>query len=192
MELFDIYSAMLRLRSQFDVFTLGQETLSVNGVGKKIQLNRNNHNITLIGNFGLTIMTIDPNFQHTGKWHEFFSGNELTVSDVNTTLLLNSGEFRLYSDQKLPAFKDLATSISENATHSTIKIYPNPVTDYIQINSKDLIRAIELYSIDGEMIKKAYNNANSLYMRLGNIDPGMYFLRILTSDHFITEKIIKE
>jgi hypothetical protein len=191
LKLFDVYSAMLRLREQFDVFTSGTETLSVNGVTKKIQLKLNDHNITLIGNFGMADQTIVPNFQHTGTWYEFFSGNELAVSDVNASILLKAGEYRLYSDKKLPAFKDLATSISEKITHSTIRVYPNPATNQIQIESKEVIRWVELFSIDGKNIKKTNTNTNNLNIRLDELRPGMYFLRVQTDNQLFTEKFVK-
>ncbi|MBW8331176.1 MAG: T9SS type A sorting domain-containing protein [Prolixibacteraceae bacterium] len=191
LKLFDVYSAMLRLREQFDVFTSGTETLSLNGVTKKIQLKLNDHNITLIGNFGMADQTIVPNFQHTGTWYEFFSGNELAVSDVNASILLKAGEYRLYSDKKLPAFKDLATSISEKITHSTIRIYPNPASDQIQIESKEIIRSVELFSIDGKNIKKTNTDTNNLNIRLDELKPGLYFLRVQTDRQFFTEKVVK-
>lgn len=191
LKLFDIYSAMLRLRAQYDVFTSGTETLSVYGEVKRIQLKLNDHNITLIGNFGMADQTIVPNFQHTGTWYEFFSGNELAVSDVNASILLKAGEYRLYSDKKLPAFKDLATSISEKTTYSTLRIYPNPATDQIQIESKEMIRSVELFSIDGKNIKKTNTNTNNLNIRLDELRPGMYFLRVQTDNQLFTEKLVK-
>ncbi|MDO9040034.1 MAG: T9SS type A sorting domain-containing protein, partial [Bacteroidota bacterium] len=191
LKLFDVYSAMLRLREQLDVFTSGTETLSVNGVTKKTQLKLNDHNITLIGNFGMADQTIAPNFQHTGTWYEFFTGNESAVTDVNASILLKAGEYRLYSDKKLPAFKDLATSISEKTTYSALRIYPNPATDQIQIESKEMIRSVELFSIDGKNIKKTNTDSNNLNIRLDELRPGLYFLRIQTDNQIFTEKIDK-
>lgn len=191
LKLFDVYSAMLRLRAQYDVFTSGTETLSVNGELKRIQLKLNDHNITLIGNFGMADQTIVPNFQHTGIWHEFFTGNESVVTDVNASILLKAGEYRLYSDKKLPAFKDLATSNSENKTYSAIRVYPNPATDQIQIESKELIRSVELFSIDGKNIKKTNTDTNNLNIRLDELRPGMYFLRVQTDNQLFTEIFVK-
>jgi glycosidase len=190
-KLFDVYSAMFRLREQFDVFTSGTETRFVYGVTKRIQLKLNDHNITLIGNFGVADQSIAPNFQHTGSWYEFFSGNELTVSDVNATILLKAGEYRLYSDKKLPAFKDLATSIPEKTSHSAIRIYPNPASDQINIESEEMIRSAELFSIDGKNIKKTNANTNSIIIRLNELKPGMYFLRVQTDNQLFTEKVVK-
>ncbi len=192
LKLFDVYSAMLRLRSQFDVFTSGQETLAVNGDIKKIQLSLNNQNITLMGNFGMSLNTITPNFQHTGTWYEFFTGNELSVTDLNANLLLNPGEYRLYSDQKLPAFKDLATSVSGSFPQSGLHIYPNPVTDKLQVESSITVQNIELYSIDGKVVYQSKPNTNNISISLNHLKTGIYFLRVQTNNQLFTEKIVKE
>lgn len=191
LKLFNVYSAMLRLREQFDVFTSGTETLSVNGIVKKIQLHLNDHNITLLGNFGLSDQSIVPNFQHSGTWYEFFTGNELAVSDVNAPILLKAGEYRLYSDQKLPAFHDLATQTSGKLSNSDLIIYPNPVSDNLTIETADLIRRVEIYSMDGKMVLQSNHNTNNLKVNLNNLKPGMYFLRVQTTTQLFTEKVVK-
>ncbi len=191
LKLFDIYSAMLRLRSQFDVFTSGQETLSVNGAIKNIQLKLNDHNILITGNFGMILQAATVTFQHTGTWYEFFSGNELIVTDVNTSFLMSAGEFRLYSDKKLPAFKDLATIIPERTINSIVRVYPNPATDKIHIESKERIKSIELFSIDGKTIQNIKADSNSSVISLDKLNRGIYFLRIQTSGQFLIEKVIK-
>jgi len=191
-KLFDVYSAMLRLRQQFDVFTSGTETLSVFGEVKKIQLKLNDHNITLIGNFGLADQTIIPNFQHTGTWYEFFSSNELTVTDVNASISLKAGEYRLYSDKKLPAFKDLKTNLPTEKKQSELSIYPNPANEMITIESKEIIKAIELISVEGKLIQNINNDSNFLNISVSYLKSGIYFLRIQTSNQLVTEKFIKK
>lgn len=192
LKLFGVYSAMLRLRDQFDVFTSGTETLSLYAATKKIQLSLNNHNITLIGNFGMADQAITPIFQHTGTWYEFFSGNEIAVTDVNASILLKAGEYRLYSDQKLPEFKDLATAIPDKISSIAIHVYPNPTTDYLHINSKQLIKTVDLMSVDGRIIRSVNVNSNFMNMNLDHLNPGIYILRIQTSGKFFTEKILKQ
>jgi glycosidase len=192
LKLFDVYSAMLRLRSQFDVFTSGTEILSVNSSVKNIQLSLTDHNINVIGNFGLALQAVTIKFQHTGIWYEFFSGDQLDVTDINTSVLMSAGEYRLYSDKKLPAFKELATSVSNKTSNSLVNIYPNPAIDHILIDSKEVIQRVELFSVDGKMIRNINTNVNYINMRLEDINPGLYFLRIQTSGQLYTEKIIKE
>ncbi len=187
-----MYAAMLRLRSQFDVFTKGTENLSVNGSFKKIQLKLNDHNINLLGNFAVSDQTVISGFQHTGAWYEFFTGNELSVSDVNATILLKAGEYRLYSDKKLPEFKGPATVASVRLNNSGIKIFPNPATDQLLIDSSETMQQIELISVDGSIIQKMQPNATSLSLKLYGIKSGLFLIRITTPHQILTEKIVKK
>ncbi len=190
-KLLGVYAAMLRLRKQFDVFTSGKETLSVSGSIKKIQLTLGDHNITLVGNFGLTLQTATPNFQHTGSWYEFFSGEQLSVTDVNSSILLSAGEFRLYSDKPLPTFTDLATKTVEKPTESNIQVFPNPATDRIKINAPETMRRVELISSDGRIIRSLNPGSNHFSVEMSNLVSGIYLVRIQTSHKLYTEKILK-
>jgi len=191
-KLFDVYSAMLRLRNQFDVFTSGKETLSEGGLTKVIQLTLADHNITLIGNFDVNNQQLTVNFQHTGNWNEFFSGASLNVTNTSTTLSLKPGEYRLYSDKVLPAFKELATETSViPVTKSSIQIYPNPITDRLQIEASSEIQSVQIYTIDGKIITGFTPNTNRTILNLNTIKSGIYLIRILTRDQLFTQKIIK-
>ncbi|MGE5393932.1 MAG: alpha-amylase family glycosyl hydrolase [Candidatus Saccharibacteria bacterium] len=192
LQLFNVYSAMLRLRQQFDVFTSGKETLSVNGAAKKIQLTLLDHNITLIGNFGVADQTIVPNFQHTGTWYEFFSAEESAVTNVGASITLKPGEFRLYSDKKLPPFKDLATEVSGKIINSDIRIYPNPVKDVIHVTAKEPIKTVELITLEGKTEKTLNVGASDFSFSLDTLKVGIYLLRIKTQSEVVTEKVIKK
>lgn len=190
LKLFNVYSAMLRLRSQFDVFTSGTETLSLNGSVKRIQLKLNDHQITLLGNFGMEIQSVAANFQHTGTWYEFFTGNELSVSNVNTSFILNPGEYRLYSDIKLPAFSELTTN-SPEMIRPEIRIYPNPATDWLSVQSAEKIKSVELLSVDGKKVHQIIAPDNYLNISISHLRAGLYFLRIQTANQLITQKVVK-
>ncbi|WP_228850421.1 alpha-amylase family glycosyl hydrolase [Aegicerativicinus sediminis] len=63
--------------------------------------------VTIIGNFGITEQAIDPKFQETGDWFEFLKGNlKTTVSNVNASITLAPGEFRIYGNEKSSLFPD--------------------------------------------------------------------------------------
>ncbi len=191
-KLLDVYSAMLRLRAQFDVFTSGKETLSVGGLTKTIQLNLNDHNITLIGNFDVTNQTVSVNFHHTGTWQEFFSGSILDVTNANTTFNLKPGEYRLYSDKALPAFKDLATDLSVNNNQNAIHIFPNPASGNLHIETTDPIENIEIFTIDGKTIYQSSPKTNRTDIDITDFKTGIYLIRILTHSQLFTEKIVKD
>ncbi len=190
-KLFEVYSAMLQLRSQFDVFTSGKETLSVTGELKKIQLTLNDHNITVLGNFGLSDQSIIPEFQHTGTWFEFFTENETTVSNTSSPILLKAGEFRLYSDKKLPSFNSLVTTAPEKLSNADIRIFPNPATDRVQIESQENILQLELISMNGHIIRILQPNTPNSLLELNGLNYGLYFVRIKTRNQTVTKKIVK-
>jgi glycosidase len=192
LELFNVYAAMLRLRSLFDVFTSGQETLSVNGNLKKIQLHLDDHNITLVGNFGLIDQSMLPGFQHTGTWYEFFSGKELSVTDLNASLLLKAGEFALYSDKKLPEFKGPSTASQVKLGNSDIRVFPNPVTDWLYVEGMELIQQIDLISADGSIVRRYQPKTITCSLDINDLNPGLFIVRIKTSSQINAWKIIKD
>lgn len=192
LKLFDVYSAMLRLRAQYDVFTSGTESLSVAGTVKTIQLTLNDHNITLVGNFDVNGQTTTVNFQHTGTWYEFFTGATLAVNSTNTNFNLQPGEFRLYSDKQLPAFKDLATVSPENPGNLPLQVYPNPAGSEVHVVSPSVIQKIEVYSVNGKLINQLQPFTLSPTINLAGLNPGIYLLRIQTNNQLYNRKIVKK
>jgi len=73
--------------------------------------------------------------------------------------------------------------ISKNA----ISIYPNPATNYININSAIPIIKIELFSLSGTKIAEYQNNSIDIQL----LQKGIYLLVIKTSQSNFIEKIIK-
>jgi hypothetical protein len=191
LKLFDVYSAMLRLRARYDVFTSGTETLSVAGVVKTIQLTLNDHNITLIGNFDVTSQTAPVIFQHTGTWYEFFTGATLNVANASSSFTLQPGEFRLYSDKQLPAFKDLATVSPGNPGTSSLQVYPNPASGEVHIASPSVVQKIDVFSVNGKLIRQIRPLSSSPTLNLNGLNPGIYLLRIQTNNQLFNEKIAK-
>lgn len=191
LKLFDVYSAMLRLRAQYDVFTSGTETLSVAGVVKTIQLTLNDHNIALIGNFDVTSQTATVNFQHTGTWYEFFTGSSLEVNSASSSFNLQPGEFRLYSDKQLPAFKDLATVSSPEIGASSLHVFPNPTTGEVNIASSSVVQKIEVFSVSGKLIRQIFPRNSSSTLSLTGLKTGIYLLRIQTNNQLYNKKVVK-
>jgi glycosidase len=190
-ELFNVYSAMLKLRKQFDVFTSGTETLAVNGDLKKIQLTLNDHNVTVIGNFGVTEQSIIPAFQHTGTWYEFFTEGQLQVADVNSAISLKPGEYRLYSDKKLPSFSELTTSVSPVKASSPVRVFPNPVNNRLQIDSNETILEINILTINGQIIGRFNPNSTNYTIDFHALKAGTYLVNFKTSKQNSTSKIVK-
>ncbi|GGG17938.1 hypothetical protein GCM10011344_18200 [Dokdonia pacifica] len=94
----------------------------------------------------------------------------------------------------VPIINETNPDIPKQKT-TTIKLYPNPVTDVLTIESETVIKAISLQRSNGSFIKniKPIEGKNRLNeLNLENLAKGVYFLVIKTDTEIITKQIIKE
>jgi 1,4-alpha-glucan branching enzyme len=124
---FDIFAMLINLKKEQDVFRTTNYNLSLSGPGKTIHLNHPSNNIAVLGNFGIEPIDINPKFQQTGLWYEFFSRDEINVTNVNASITLQPGEFRLYSSVALPDHGVPLSSDDDIPVDFTeINVFPNP------------------------------------------------------------------
>lgn len=81
------------------------------------------------------------------------------------------------------------TGIKEHS-NSAVRIYPNPATDVLNINSDNEILNAEIINIDGQLVNNISGNFNNVAINdLGN---GLYFVNIYTQNGKETHKFIKK
>ncbi len=74
---------------------------------------------------------------------------------------------------------------------TSIKIYPNPTSNYLKIESKTNITSLSFYNIRGQKIKEfPVENTNINTININNFDTGFYYLEIITEMNKYTKKII--
>jgi len=71
------------------------------------------------------------------------------------------------------------------------RVFPNPATDILQIKSGEAIHRINIYNPTGQLLK-TYNGETNEWLDISELMPGMYILRIETSDDIFVEKILKQ
>lgn len=116
-KVFDTFAALIGLRKTYSVFQTNDFVISGgNSLVKEITLRNtpytttpattNQMNVYVVANFDVVSRTVTPAFPHTGNWFNYFSGGQsLTVTSPAAQINLLPGEFRLYTDVKLPATK---------------------------------------------------------------------------------------
>jgi 1,4-alpha-glucan branching enzyme len=118
--LLTVYRELLNTRKEYSsIWNSAGSTYEtkLSGNTKYISIDNGVVDFTIIGNFGLEAASIDPHFTHTGTWYDYFSGEEINVSNANSEISLTIGEFHVYTDSKISdGFDDV------------IAIYQNPVT----------------------------------------------------------------
>jgi hypothetical protein len=79
-----------------------------------------------------------------------------------------------------------------------VLIFPNPTTDFVNINMNGLLlenekRSYQLYDIQGRLLKQNTINQNITQINLNGLTPSMYILRINVNNKALkTFKILKK
>ncbi len=77
----------------------------------------------------------------------------------------------------------------ENLTRNHLKVYPNPVTDQLRIESTDFIENIRITNISGQIVHNQDGNINEI--SLNHLPSGMYVITITTSNDTFNKPLIK-
>ena len=100
--LYNTFQALIRLRKSHPAFTSenSEVSLDVDDAAKRITISHPDMNVSIVGNFGVTAINNQPDFAKSGTWYEFFSGDTLNITNTDTTISLQPGEFHIYTTQK--------------------------------------------------------------------------------------------
>jgi len=71
------------------------------------------------------------------------------------------------------------------------KIYPNPITNYLNIISSEFINKLEIYDLLGKKIKEIKKN-NIETVNLSEIDFGIYIIKLYSGNNIENHRIIKK
>ena len=182
--LYNITSEIISLRVQNPTFNSDNFTYSLSNITKRINLDHSNFNAVVLGNFGVSTNNINPAFQNTGWWYEYFSGDSLNVSDPNALISLQAGEYRLYTTKKIEV-QDII-SVGENPLWKDgYLVYPNPSKDFIKIEFNGRGSAsskVSLRDISGRLVFEGVMEevvgGEYLEIPVAEFKEGMYFLML--------------
>ncbi|NND87956.1 MAG: T9SS type A sorting domain-containing protein, partial [Flavobacteriaceae bacterium] len=140
------------------------------------------------------IYYIDNSFN---EWQPYSSGlpnviiNELDIHQPTQQLYAASyGRGLWVSDLGSPSLGS-NTFVSQNS----VKLYPNPSDDHIQIDLKHALAAsVRIFDTQGKLIiyipkgtpSKTYS------IKISKLIPGIYFVRLETTEGTVTKKLIKK
>jgi hypothetical protein len=87
---------------------------------------------------------------------------------------------------------DCGTLAITAPTPTTIRIYPNPSSSRVNVESNSPIQRIKLIDVTGKTVHIASPDRLSYPLQLDTLPQGMYFLSIYTAGTVHTQKIIKQ
>ncbi|WP_033370026.1 alpha-amylase family glycosyl hydrolase [Hymenobacter norwichensis] len=126
-KLFNVYRELIALRKTQPVFKTGTFTQQVGGATKSIHLTDPNLSVTVIGNFDVVAQPINPEFQRTGKWYNYLTGDSITVANATAPITLQPGQYAVYTSRLIR--KSTVLSNKPRATDALrLTAAPNPTS----------------------------------------------------------------
>jgi fibronectin type 3 domain-containing protein len=130
------------------------------------------------------------------------SANKVTVCHNNNTICIDSSDVQehLAHGDKLNGCKSSSVrsaalnAIIESGDASKIIVYPNPVTDKVNIRLQlgDNAALLKVYNSTGVIVITRNLTNNTSTISLSGLPAGMYFIRVANGKDLITKKIVKQ
>lgn len=205
--LYKVYQAIINLRKEYPVFHSEETDVSLSvgsSTGKKrIRLSHSEMDAIIIGNFGVTGQSIDPQYFQTGIWYDYFSGDSINVNNVNDQIFLVPGEFHIYTDSFIePPEQGILTNSNDEdfAPHefSISQNYPNPFNPSTAIHfnlEATHTSQLQIFDVTGRLVETLVNDElvsgeYEIIWNADNLSSGVYFARLTSGANTKTVKMI--
>ncbi|MEM1357445.1 MAG: alpha-amylase family glycosyl hydrolase, partial [Bacteroidota bacterium] len=187
-DVYDWIADLLYLRNNYDFFHGEVVRQELSQAGKLLHLRGADGDAVIVGNFGVTELTINNVFPNTGAWYAYDQNRTLDVQSTGESITLAPGEFEVYLSQRIVRNGDnnIGTSTNDRAVaRLQMELLPNPNTGAFQLNFDLATPAtvqVDLLDVSGRHLGRLYagarnSGAQSLSLRT-NVRPGLYFLRL--------------
>ncbi|MBN1337676.1 MAG: T9SS type A sorting domain-containing protein [Bacteroidales bacterium] len=123
---------------------------------------------------------IDVNFDAAG----------LTIGSYDATLVINNGDPN-NSQVLVEVTLDVLTGINE-IENSAVMIYPNPVSDYLNIKTNSKIIQVQIMNLMGQIIYNRSVDEMTHSVSLSNLSTGVYIVKIDTPEGTVSRRISVE
>ncbi len=80
------------------------------------------------------------------------------------------------------------TGISE--TNNCTSIYPNPVTDFINVKGNGTAE-VKVYDLTGRLVKQAVKESDELSISMKDCESGVYIIQVVSKESSSTQRIVK-
>ena len=119
------------------------------------------------GNVNLLCIDVDDVVSATINWHNFIDPQTSFSEDCATFL-----------------------GVDDEILSEGLKIYPNPVSDILSVESKLALKKIEIYSILGQKVKEINSDFNSI--STNQLSNGIFLIKIYSEKGIAVRKLIKQ
>jgi hypothetical protein len=111
-----------------------------------------------------------------------FNNDSVYFAFVNIT---NDG-YKLYIDD-IRVWKEDPVSVNELSMINQVEVFPNPTSDFIQINTKYKYISSSIYSLNGTKILDSTDKK----IAVNKLQNGVYFVKIITDKSTFSVRFLK-
>lgn len=183
---------------QADIYVNGHQVALINTFGRMNYKNAPHDAVLMSG--------INTNGYNGGDAYSYLTAasldtilttgsNEVVVAVRNLGKASDKGGFSFRMDlakvAPVPALKSAAANVPEE-----LGIYPNPTNGEVLItipfDAEVLNHEVMLFDMNGRILSRKEVSANQVSMDLSGFANGVYFIKIISGDKVITEKVVKK
>ncbi|UOG76654.1 alpha-amylase family glycosyl hydrolase [Hymenobacter tibetensis] len=197
-KLFNVFRELIALRKTEPVFETGTFTQEVAGAAKSLHLTAPSLSVTVIGNFDVVAQPINPQFQRTGRWYNYLTGDSITVANATANITLQPGEYAVYTSRLIKKSTVLSTKArATNALRLTAAPNPSatsallryelpaaaPVTVTVQNLLGSTLRTIQIKA-------RQVSGQHELNLPVQDLANGVYLVRLSTGQLTQTTRLV--
>ncbi|OKL40341.1 DUF4961 domain-containing protein [Pontibacter flavimaris] len=205
-KLFQVYAELIKLKTSQPAFATKDFTLDLDNIVKRITLDGADMDVFLIGNFDVQQQLPQANFPNAGTWYDYFTGDELVITESNKEILLEPGEFRLFTTQKLegpatnllPWSRIILAADDQLAAGQSIKVYPNPAPGTANLYFESAYRGpvqLQVLDVTGRILYRHTLNKTQEVLQgqvpLQKAANGLYYLQVTAGNERHVQKLVK-
>ena len=191
-----VTAAMIKLKTEFGITQDLAYSHDFEGDVKLLRLVKENVEGLVIANFGVTELTVQPDWPATGTYYSYLSGDTLLVESVTQPLTLQAGEYYVYLTQQLD--KPIIAGVADTyANVIDYAVYPNPTSELLTI-SLNIVNGgpttVLLINSQGQTVLTeqlpVLSGTNQLTLDVSKVPAGMYYLICKHAEWQITDRIL--
>jgi 1,4-alpha-glucan branching enzyme len=197
-KLYDVYRYLIALKKADPVFETGTFTQNVGGATKTIHLSSADQNVTVIGNFDVTDQNVNPEFQRTGKWYNYLTGDSITVANATAPISLQPGAYAVYTSRRIN--KATVLSARPRATETLrLSAAPNPASATATLRYELTSTApvtVTIQNLLGATVRtirvsaKQPAGAHQVQVPVQDLVNGVYLVRLSTGEAMQTTRLL--
>jgi glycosidase len=157
--IYKTYKGLLDVRKKVGASSMMSSIQKIKNTGstRRYSYDTGNIDLVLLGNFATSTQSVNPEFSIMGTWYDYFSGEEINVTNLTSPISLAAGEWHIYTTVRLT-----------DSLPGVVETYSNPVTispSPFGINDNITIRFDATKAFPGGT--QGLKGSNKVYMHAG-------------------------